>query len=201
VENKEIGIMSDQSPSLEEIKEFVIAGHGNLEKVRQMCQDQPALLEMGYEWRPGDTETALQAASHVGNRSIATYLLAQGAPMEICTAAMLGDRDEIDRMLRENPDRIHAKGAHGIPLMTHAVLSGDVEMAEWLFQRGATEGISSALSMVVGRGDVDMVRWLLEDGSPDLTWKNIQGKTAREIAVEKDDIEIIKLLEDYGQSN
>ena len=189
----------DPSPTIEDIKEFVIAGHGNLEKVRQMYRKQPALLEMSYEWKPGDTETALQAAAHVGSRAVAEYLLGQGAPLDICTAAMLGDKDVISRFLLEDPNSIYAKGAHGIPLITHTVLSGDVGLIEWLFQRGARDGISSALGIAVGRSDVDMARWLIENCDPDLTWKNIQGKTALQIAVEKGDSEIVDLLESANQ--
>src|SRR4051812_25697281 len=64
----------------DQIREFVIAGHGNLEKVKQMLAIHPELLNIANVWRPGDTETALQGASHVGNREIAEYLLSLGAP-------------------------------------------------------------------------------------------------------------------------
>src|SRR4051794_32277203 len=77
-------------PTTDQIREFVIAGHGNLEKVKQMLAIHPELLNIANVWRPGDTETALQGAAHVGNREIAEYLLSLGAPMDICCAAMLG---------------------------------------------------------------------------------------------------------------
>ncbi len=81
--------------------------------------------------------------------------------------------------------------------MTHAVFSGDVELTEWLFHLGARAGMSHALCMVVVRSDINMTRWLLENGEPDLDWKNFQDKTTDEIAIEKRDIEITKLLKDY----
>jgi len=34
----------EQPPSTEQVREFVIAGHGNLEKVRQMLAENPKLL-------------------------------------------------------------------------------------------------------------------------------------------------------------
>ena len=71
------------------IREFVIAGHGNLDRVKEMLAEHPELLSVAHEWQPGDTETALQGASHVGNCAIAEYLLTQGAPLDICAAAML----------------------------------------------------------------------------------------------------------------
>ena len=81
--------MSSPQPTAEQVREFVIAGHGNFAKVKQMLAAQPSLLNQANEWRPGDRETAVQAAAHVGNRPIAEYLLDQGAPLAICRASTL----------------------------------------------------------------------------------------------------------------
>ena len=182
------------TPSEEAVREFVIAGHGNLERVQQLLAEQPALLTMAYEWRSDDRETALQAAAHVGSRPVAEYLLANGAPLDICAAAMLGRTEAVEQFLHTDPDLIRAVGAHRIPLLTHAALSGRVELVSLLVQRGATEGMSSALSNAVSRGHVDLTRWLLENGHPDLTWKNFQGKTALDIATERGNHELVELL-------
>jgi hypothetical protein len=80
--------MNPLSP--EWVREFVIAGHGDLAKVQAMLSETPSLLNAAHEWKPGDTETAIQGASHVGNAAIAEYLLAWNAPLAIYTAAMLG---------------------------------------------------------------------------------------------------------------
>src|SRR4051812_2968193 len=170
--------MSTNQPTANEIREFVIAGHGNLEKVKQMLALYPDLLNIAHEWRPGDTETALQGAAHVGSREIAEFLLAQGAPLDICTAAMLGERAEVERFLEKEPDQIHTNGAHGIPLLTHAALSGDVRLVQLLYEQGATTGASAALVLAVGKDHLGVARWLLENGAPELSWKNFQGKTA-----------------------
>ena len=190
--------MSTDQPTPAEIRDFVIAGHGNFEKVKQLLAARPILLNLAHEWRPGDTETALQGAAHIGNRPIAEFLLTQGAPLDICTAAMLGQRSDVERFLQENTDRIHAHGAHSIPLLTHAALSGDVGLVEMLFQRGATAGTSMALSLAVSRNDAAMVRWLLGNGDPDLTWKNFQEKTMLEIAAENGNQEIEEMLRSHG---
>jgi len=113
----------EQPPSTEQIREFVIAGHGNLEKVKQMLAENPKLLNASYRWNENDTETAVQAAAQVGSANIAQFLLKQGAPLEICTAAMLGMQDEVDHRLTEDPRNTNATGAHGIPLLPHAVWS------------------------------------------------------------------------------
>jgi ankyrin repeat protein len=188
------------SHTVEEIREFVIAGHGDFEKVRQMLDQQPGLLGVGYEWGPGDTETAIQAAAHMGRQDIARFLLSRGALLEICTAAMLGQKEDVERLLAEDANRIRASGAHGIPLLTHAALSGQVELMRMLFERGARDGLSMALINAVSAGHVELTRWLLENGKPDVSVKNFQGKTALEIAGENGNPEIEGLLKAHGAS-
>ena len=190
--------MSDQTPPVEVIREFVLAGHGNLPKVQQMLAARPELLNASYPWGPADRETALQAAAHVGSRPVAEFLLDQGAPLDICTAAMLGRQAAVEDFLNYDPAMIGATGAHGIPLLTHAALSGNVALAQMLVERGAAEGMSYALNNAVSKGHVEMTRWLLERGQPDLGWKNYQEKTALAIAVEKGDERIAGLLREHG---
>ena len=179
----------------EQIKAFVIAGHGNLEAVKTMLEAEPQLLNTAFEWRPDDSETALQGASHVGNVEIAEYLLAQGAPMQITTAAMLGRRSELEAMLDGYPDLIHENGAHGITLLTHAALSGNADLVSSLYARGATTGASMALNLATDCGYGEVVGFLLETAKPDLNWKNMKGSTALEIAREGSNAAMIALLE------
>lgn len=181
------------SPEL--VREFVIAAHGNLEKVRRMLAEHPELLNQAHRWREDETETALQGAAHVGNAAIAEYLLQQGAPLDICTAAMLGRLEDVRAMLEADPRLAHSHGAHRIPLLPHAAHSGSVELTRLLFEAGATEGSSMALVHAVQRGHYRLASWLLEHAQPDLGWKNFQGKTARDLALERGDGELVALLE------
>lgn len=178
----------------EQIREFVIAGHGNAAKVRELLEADPGLLNEAFLWREGDAETALQGASHVGNREIALLLLERGAPLEITTAAMLGDANTVHAMLEHDSGLIEARGGHGITLLCHAVLSGQLELVQDLFTRGATEGSSMALALAVGRGDLEMARWLVQNAAADPNWKNHQGKSALETATERGDRAMISAL-------
>ena len=182
-------------PSTDQIKEFVIAGHGNLEKVKTMLAADPELLELKHPWSETDFESALQAASHVGNAAIAMYLLEQGAKLEITTSAMLGDLSAIKRFLDSDSSLIQATGGHGISLLTHGVISGDPEIVDFLTSQGATSGASMALNIAIDVGDLEIVKMLLERTKPDLTWKNMKGKTALEIAQENKLDDIVALLE------
>lgn len=181
-------------PNAETIREFVIAGHGDLDKVKAMLSEQPDLRDAIHEWQLDDTETALQGASHVGNRAIAEYLLSQGAAMEVCTAAMLGRHADVERLLTGVENVNEVCGAHGIPLLAHTALSGDVDLVAMLVARGATDGISMALLNAVTTGHVELANWLLTHTQPDLSLKNFQGKTAFEVAEARSDQAMITLL-------
>jgi len=178
----------------------VIAGHGNLEKVRKMLAERPDLLNTAYAWNENDHETAIQAAAQVGNASVAKYLLEKGAPLEICTAAMLGNKEDVERRIRDNPGNINSTGAHGIPLLTHAAWSGNLELVRYLVRNGAKAGASSAVHNAVVRGYYDLVVWLVKNASPDLNAKNFQGKTALSLAIESKQDIIAQLLRDHGVS-
>jgi len=183
--------------SPDQIRDFVMAAHGNLPRVREMLAEHPGLLNLPHHWAEGDSETAIQAATQVGSAPLVEYLLDRGAPLEICTAAMLGRKQVVERMLAENPNLIEARGAHGIPLMPHAAHSGNLELAQLLFERGATAGTSQALGTAVTHGDAGMARWILEVGQPDLQWKNHEGKGLMTIAAESGS-EMVELLREFG---
>jgi ankyrin repeat protein len=180
------------------VREFVIAGHGNLDNVRKMLAEHPELLNEAYAWSEKDHETAIQGAAQVGNAPIAEFLLQKGAPLEICTAAMLGRKEELERRIRENPYNIESTGAHGIPILPHSAWSGNLELVQYLFRNGAKAGSSSALHNAITRGYQDLVVWLVENASPDLNSKNFQGKTPLAVAIERKHASIAQLLRDRG---
>ncbi len=182
----------------EQIRDFVIAGHGNLPRIREMLMENPELLNATYQWSEDDAETALQAAAQAGSTPVAEYLLAHGAPMDICTAAMLGRQEVVEEMLANDPGLIHARGAHGISLMAHAAWSNNVALASLLFKRGATQGMSHALGNAVMKGNVRMARWIIENGNPDFGWRNYEGKSLLDIASQTRDKDMIKLLREHG---
>jgi len=189
---------TQQLPTPEQVRDFVIAGHSDLDKVQVMLNETPALLNAAYEWKDNDTETAVQAAAHMGHVAIAEFLLAQGAPLEIYTAAMLGRLPDVERLLSEDPELIHATGAHGIPLLTHAAHSNNLALIKLLSQRGAQTGISSALHNAVKHGHETIVRWILKNGQPDLKSQNFQGHTVLEVAKQRQDKSLIELLQAHS---
>lgn len=111
------------SPDL--VKEFVIAGHGNLDRTKELLGQEPGLLNATWDWGGGDFETALGGAGHMGRKDIAEFLLSQGSRMDIFVATMLGKLDIVKAMLTAYPELIHSKGPHGLTFLHHAKKGGD----------------------------------------------------------------------------
>jgi hypothetical protein len=119
--------MTDKLPPLDTglVNTFVSVAHADLDEVKRLVAEEPALVDAAWDWGGGDFETGLGAAAHMGNREIALYLLAQGASLDLFAAAMLGYVDVVRAMLAEQPQLREATGAHGIPLLVHAQQGGD----------------------------------------------------------------------------
>ena len=98
----------------------VLIAHGYAEAVRTVLDQDPTLANAAVDWGGGDWESALGAASHVGNREIAELLLDHGARLDLFAAAMLEMVDVVRAALEARPDLHDALGPHGIPLRAHA---------------------------------------------------------------------------------
>ena len=117
------------------VKRFVIAGHFNLEAVKEMFGADPTLINGAIDWGNGDFETALGGASHMGRRDIAEFLLEHNARMDIFAATMLGKLDIVKAAVAAFPNIIHVPGPHKIPLITHAQKGGPGAVAVLEFLR------------------------------------------------------------------
>src|SRR5688572_12828933 len=106
------------------VKELVGAAHGNIDRVKAIVSRQPETAKVSWDWGFGDWESALGAASHVGNRPIAEFLLEHGAPPTIFSSAMLGHLDVVKAMIAAQPGLQRVRGPHGIPLQAHASAGG-----------------------------------------------------------------------------
>ena len=119
-------VIPDRGPPIESglVKQFVIAGHGNLDKVKEMLAAEPALINATWDWGGGDFETALGGASHMGRPDIARFLLETNARMDLFAAAMLGRLDIIKAAAAAFPNILRVPGPHKIPLIAHAEKGG-----------------------------------------------------------------------------
>ncbi len=126
---------------LEIVKEFVGVSHSKLERVKEMLENDHLLLHVSYDWGGGDYESGIEAAGHVGNKEIASYLLGKGARYNIYLASMLGHLDIVKQVLTSNPHLLNSKGPHGFTLLHHAFKGGDESksVVAYLQSLGANE--------------------------------------------------------------
>ncbi len=122
----------------EKVKEFVTAGHKDLDRVKVMLAETPNLLYASWDWGDGDFETALEGAGHMGRKDIASYLITQGARSNIFVQAMLGKTDLVKQQLNLFPELLNSKGPHGFTLLHHAMQGGEdaKELLTYLDEKG-----------------------------------------------------------------
>lgn len=118
--------VSDGFPSQppELVREMVIVAHFDLKRVKELVEARPSLASAAWDWGFGDWETPIDAASHVGNRPIAEFLIANGARPTIYTAAMMGQLGIVKQWIEAAPGVQRNRGPHGITLLAHAKFGG-----------------------------------------------------------------------------
>jgi len=114
------------------VREMVGVSHNNLKRVKELVDARPALARAAVDQGFGDWEDALGAASHVGNREIAEYLIAKGARPTLFSAAMFGQLETVKAFLAAQPGAQRIPGPHGISLLAHAKAGG--KQAEAVFR-------------------------------------------------------------------
>ena len=128
-----------QPPEL--VREMVTVAHFDLKRVKELVEAKPSLAKASWDWGFGDWETALGAASHMGNRAIAEYLIAKGAAPTLFSAAMLGQLDVVKGMIAAQPGLQGMRGPHSISLLMHA--------------KAGKEGARAVREFLQGLGDAD----------------------------------------------
>jgi hypothetical protein len=108
----------------EMVREMVTVAHFNLKRVKELVESRPSLAKAAWDWGFGDWESALGAASHMGNRPMAEYLISKGARPSIFSAAMLGQLEVVKAFIAAQPGVQRIRGPHSISLLAHAKNGG-----------------------------------------------------------------------------
>jgi hypothetical protein len=111
-----------QPPEL--AREMVTVSHYDLHHVKELVEARPSLARAAWDWGFGDWETALGAASHMGNRPIAEYLISKGARPSLFSSAMLGHLEVIRAFVSAQAGVQRIRGPHSISLLAHAKAGG-----------------------------------------------------------------------------
>lgn len=120
------------------VSEIVGASHFNEQRVKELLEAYPELVNASWDWGFGDWETALGAASHTGQRGIAELLLSRGARIDIFASAMLGYTSTVKALIEAQPGIQRTLGPHGITLLAHAKAGGNQaeDTVEYLLSLG-----------------------------------------------------------------
>lgn len=123
------------------VQKFVGASHSKLDVVKTLLEENPTLVNAAHDWKNGDFETGLGAASHVGHKALVQFLLDHGAQANVFTAALFGRMDILKPMIEFSPKTLFAKGPHGFTLLHHAEKGGDdaLEVKDYLLSKGLKE--------------------------------------------------------------
>lgn len=188
-----------------------VKGHSAVVEV--LLKKQP-VLGVGETSPQSPQSGSLQLAARQGDSATIQALLDHGVDINVQdphtrqTALLLavqrGQVETVD-MLLENGANPNIKGPRGYTPLIEAATKGDVESAELLLQHGAdpnaTEDQShwTALMMAAVRTDAAMVKLLVNYGA-DVNITDPKGKTAIDIAYQRNDKETITAIKAEPQS-
>jgi len=169
------------------VDQLVGNAHGDLARVKEILELHPDLLHAKATW----DETAIQAATQMGNRQIIEFLVARGAPVDFFTALALGRVGEVDA------DQARSRGIHDLPALYFAAIGGNVAVARRVLAAGAdvnagAQAASPIHGAVMGK-NVQMVKLLLDHGA-DPAAKDYAGRDARDLALAVNQPDIAELF-------
>ncbi len=131
---------------------IVGASHGNFDKVKELVGKRPELAGASWDWGFGDWETALGAASHVGRRDIAEFLISNGARPDIFTYTMMGMLKAVQEIIETVPGIQTHTGPHGITLLQHA----RNRLENKTISETDKSNVNKVISFLEGLGNADM---------------------------------------------
>lgn len=182
------------------VSKFVGRSHGDFETVKKLVKENPLIVNACWDWGDGDFETGLGAASHVGRRDIAEFLLENGARMDLFAATMLGIEPIVAESLKVFP-KVHAvPGPHQIPLLSHAIYGKEQadEVFELLIRAGAnvnaqTKNKMTPLMAAAQVGRPAIVQALLNRNA-DPTVESSKGATAVSLAKKRGHEKVAQMI-------
>lgn len=178
------------------INEYVAVSHGNFARMKELLALYPAVLHANASW----DELAVEAGAHVGFKEGVRFLLDQGAPAALTTAATMGMAGHVRKLLAEDPQRIWDCGAHNMPPIWFPAIGGGasdhLEIAKLLLDAGADVNAhkrgQTALHWAARGGQMEMVDLLLARGAdPNARAKTREGEMtplAMALKAEKKDV-------------
>jgi ankyrin repeat protein len=155
--------------------------------------------------RDGRGRTALHCALDAERPQAVTLLLAYGAGVDIFAAAGLGQTEQVEAMLRDDPALAQTPQDDGITPLFYAARAGHLRIAGLLQEHGARAEVSVArwwmeptpLHAAALHGHTEMCRLLLDAGSL-IEGRNEHGYTPLLVAARWQHLELVTLFLERG---
>ena len=136
--------------------------------VKRMLVAEPELATARNE----KGQSALLLTVYSGNKELCDVLLARGVPLDLYEAAALGQLERVKQLIEKELSQARSYSPDGFPVIALAAVFGHLEVAEYLFGKGAeinaaaTNGTGyNALTGAVASGHTAIVSWLLANGA------------------------------------
>ena len=101
--------------------------------VKRMLAAEPQLASARNE----KGQSALLLTAYSGNKELCDVLMAQGVPLELHEAAALGQLERVKELVENEPSQAKSYSPDGFPVLALATVFGYLEVAEYLFGKGA----------------------------------------------------------------
>ena len=149
-----------------------------------------------------NSETLVQitpycAAAHYGHADVAALLKLRSTQLDVFRAAFMGEMDVLQAQLDATPALLNAEDPHDsiyfVPLIAFAVAGGQIELAQFLLQRGAITLPYSALllHLAASAGRMELTQLLL---THNIDARAVDGG----IFVSCRDLTILQVLVEHG---
>ncbi len=152
-------------PSLSQA--VVGASHVRFDEVRELLKEDRSLALASWDWGFGDWESALGAASHMGQHGIAELLMEHGARPNVFTFAMLDHVDSVKAICEATPGIQRNRGPHGITLLAHAQHGKAARVEEFLSALGGADEREAMIEYNPERRGTYVGEYLFEEGETD----------------------------------
>jgi uncharacterized protein len=173
---------------------------GDLEKVRELLASDPALLNV----RSQQNQSATLLALYFGQPAIASFLVAQGAVLDLYEASAVGQTERVAEILDAEPNLLNTFAGDGFTPLHLAAFFGNLETTALLVAKGADLHAWSQNAMAnqplhaAIAGNVTPVIQLLVENGAAVTSRSAEGWTPLHQAAQNGNLEVIRLLVAHG---
>ncbi len=176
---------------------MVAAEAGNLEIVKYLVSQGADLDVEDVNRNP-----AIRLAALTNHKEVAEYLLSVGAKPEFLTSVILGDTNEVAKVLKRYRGLADPRVVRIDKPILLAARNDHLEVMRLLLVHGAdvnsrTKKGDLIIHLSARRGRLDQVKLLLEFGA-EIEARNVRLETPLHLAAEFAEIELVKLLLENG---